>query len=171
VRRCNVITAEEMHQAVLAEYASATIILMAAAVADYRPAHVAKQKLKKTSGPMSLELERTTDILAELAPRKGARIVVGFAAETEQVTANAERKRAEKDLDLIVANDVAGADTGFEVDTNAVVIIDRNGHHEAVPLSSKGEVADAVLDRVVTCKQHAAKPLSVGKGGRGSTKS
>ncbi|MBP1688754.1 MAG: phosphopantothenoylcysteine decarboxylase, partial [Deltaproteobacteria bacterium] len=119
VWRHDVITAEDMRQAVLAEAASATIILMAAAVADYRPATVAQQKLKKGEGPMVLELERTTDILAELAVRKTTQILVGFAAETEQVTANAERKLIAKNLDLIVANDVAASNTGFAVDTNA----------------------------------------------------
>jgi phosphopantothenoylcysteine decarboxylase/phosphopantothenate--cysteine ligase len=153
VRRCDVSTAEQMRHAVMAAYEPATIVLMAAAVADYRPARVAKEKLKKGSGGMVLELERTADILAELAPRKGPRILVGFAAETEQVTANAERKLVEKDLDLIVANDVAGTDTGFEVDTNAVTIIDRNGHQKSVPLMSKDEVADHILDCVLALKQ------------------
>ncbi|MFI5396871.1 MAG: bifunctional phosphopantothenoylcysteine decarboxylase/phosphopantothenate--cysteine ligase CoaBC [Candidatus Binatia bacterium] len=153
VRRCDVSTAEQMHRAVMAAYEPATIVLMAAAVADYRPARVAKEKVKKGSGRMVLELERTTDILAELAPRKGPRILVGFAAETEQVTANAERKLVKKDLDLIVANDVAGKDMGFEVDTNAVTIIDRNGHQESVPLMSKDDVADRILDCVLALKQ------------------
>jgi phosphopantothenoylcysteine decarboxylase/phosphopantothenate--cysteine ligase len=156
VRRRDVGTAEEMRQAVSAEIEPATIILMAAAVADYRPARVAKEKLKKGSGPMMLELQRTTDILAEVAPRKGSRIVVGFAAETEQVIANAERKLAEKGLDLIVANDVAGADTGFAVDTNAVTIIERGGHRVTVPLMSKDAVADRILDQVVAYKRRTA---------------
>ena len=98
---------------------------------------------------MTLELERTVDILAELPPRMPPRIVVGFAAETEDVLANAERKLREKHLDLIVANDVAGAQTGFEVDTNSVTMIDRSGHHETVPLMSKDAVADRILDRVL----------------------
>jgi phosphopantothenoylcysteine decarboxylase/phosphopantothenate--cysteine ligase len=156
VQRRDVETAEEMHRAVGAAYESATIILMAAAVADYRPARVAREKLKKDSAPMVLDLERTTDILAYLAPRKGSRIVVGFAAETEQLIVNAERKLAEKDLDLIVANDVAGAETGFAVDTNAVTIIDRSGQRETVPLMSKGAVAHHILDRVLSYKRRAA---------------
>jgi phosphopantothenoylcysteine decarboxylase/phosphopantothenate--cysteine ligase len=156
VQRRDVVTAEEMRQAVSAAFEPATIVLMAAAVADYRPARIAKEKLKKGSGPMVLELERTADILAELVPRKGSRIVVGFAAETEQVVANAERKLAEKNIDLIVANDVAGTDTGFAVDTNAVTIIDRTGHRETVPLMSKDAVADRILDRVVAYKRRAA---------------
>ena len=149
MRRRDVTSAAEMRDAVVAEFEAATILLMAAAVADYRPARVAQEKLKKGSGRLVLELERTVDILAELAPRKHTRIVVGFAAETEHVVANAERKLTEKDLDLIVANDVGGTDTGFAVETNAVTMIDRGGRHETVPLMSKDAVADRILDRVV----------------------
>ncbi len=158
VTRIDAGTAEEMRCAVLDQFDNATVVLMAAAVADYRPAHVAPAKLKKGSGGMVLELERTADILAELAPRKGTRIFVGFAAETEQVVANAERKLREKNLDLIVANDVAGTETGFAVDTNAVTVIDRSGHQEAVPLMSKDAIADRILDRVVQLTQ-ARAPL------------
>jgi phosphopantothenoylcysteine decarboxylase/phosphopantothenate--cysteine ligase len=153
VRRIDVGTAEEMRQVVTAEFDHATTVFMAAAVADYRPARVAKEKLKKGKGPMVLELERTADILGELAAHKGSRFLVGFAAETENVVANAERKLAEKHLDLIVANDVSAAGAGFAVDTNAVTLIDRTGHHEAVPLMSKDEVADRIIDRVVALKQ------------------
>jgi phosphopantothenoylcysteine decarboxylase/phosphopantothenate--cysteine ligase len=153
VRRCDVNTAEEMRQAIAAEFHSASILFMAAAVADYRPARVAQEKLKKGSGRLILELDRTVDILGELAPRKGERFVVGFAAETEQVIANAERKLEEKNLDLIVANDVAGSQTGFAVDTNAVTLIDRSGHHESVPLMSKDAVADRIIDRVIALRQ------------------
>jgi len=113
---------------------------------------VAPQKLKKKPGPMQLDLTRTVDILGTLAPRKGARFIVGFAAETDNVLANAERKLAEKHLDLMVANDVAAADTGFAVDTNAVTIIDRSGHHATVPLMSKDDVADRIIDRVVAVR-------------------
>ena len=158
VVRIDASTAADMHRAVLDQFDKATVLLMAAAVADFKPAHVAPEKLKKGSGRLVLELERTNDILADLAPRKGARIVVGFAAETEQVVANAERKLREKNLDLIVANDVAGKETGFAVDTNAVTIIDRDGCHEAVPLMSKDEVAERILDRVVQLIQQR-KPL------------
>jgi len=153
VRRCDVNSAEEMRQAVAAEFTSASILFMAAAVADYRPARVAQEKLKKGSGRLVLELDRTVDILGELAPCKGDRFVVGFAAETEQVIANAERKLEEKNLDLIVANDVAGSQTGFAVDTNAVTMIDRSGHHESVPLMSKDAVADRIIDRVIALKR------------------
>jgi len=162
VKRRDAATAEDMRQAVAAEFDGATVLLMAAAVADYRPAHVATQKLKKGSRKLSLELDRTVDILAELVPRKGTRVIVGFAAETEHVVANAERKLAEKNLDLIVANDVAGSETGFEVDTNAVTMIDRSGHHETVPLMSKAAIADRILDRVVALKQRATSTPASG---------
>ena len=152
VRRRDVTTAEEMRQAIEAEFEACTLLFMAAAVADYRPSQVAPQKLKKKPGPMQLDLTRTVDILGTLAPRKGARFIVGFAAETDNVLANAERKLAEKHLDLMVANDVAAADTGFAVNTNAVTIIDRSGHHATVPLMSKDDVADRIIDRVVAVR-------------------
>jgi phosphopantothenoylcysteine decarboxylase/phosphopantothenate--cysteine ligase len=163
VRRCDVSSAEEMRQAVVAAFDDASFLFMAAAVADYRPARVAQEKLKKGSGRLVLELDRTVDILAELAPRKGDRFVVGFAAETEQVIANAKRKLEEKNLDLIVANDVAGGQTGFAVDTNAVTMIDRSGHHESVPLMSKDAVADRIIDQAIGLKQrrNSAPPAKV----------
>lgn len=148
VNRIDVETADQMHHAVRAALDAATIVIMTAAVADYRPAQAAQQKIKKGSGGLTLELVRTVDILADIAPRKGKRIVVGFAAETENVLPNAARKLAAKGLDLIVANDVTGAETGFAVDTNAVTILGANGLRDAVPLMSKAEVADRVLDRV-----------------------
>ncbi|MBX3028086.1 bifunctional phosphopantothenoylcysteine decarboxylase/phosphopantothenate--cysteine ligase CoaBC [bacterium] len=147
VRCVRVQTAAEMHDAVQRELAPATVLVMAAAVADYRPAVVRSQKLKKTDGPLQLELTRTIDILGALRGRAGRRLVVGFAAETEDVEANAERKLAAKGLDLIVANDVSAPNVGFEVDTNAVTLIDAGGRR-AVPLASKDEVADRILDRV-----------------------
>ena len=113
--------------------------------------------MKKTAGPMTLELKRTADVLAEIAPRKNKQIVVGFAAETENVLANAERKLTEKKLDLIVANDVAGADTGFAVDTNAVTIIGRDGNRRNVPLMQKEEVADRILDAVIEVREQRKK--------------
>jgi phosphopantothenoylcysteine decarboxylase/phosphopantothenate--cysteine ligase len=145
-------TAAEMRDAVRREIAGADMLFMAAAVADYRPARVAAQKLKKSAGPLRLELERTVDILADLRGGSGGCLMVGFAAETEAVIANAERKLRDKHLDLIVANDVAGAQTGFEVDTNAVTLIDAEGRHE-VPLASKDEVADRILDRAVALRR------------------
>lgn len=148
VRTERVVTAAEMHGAVSREVGGASIVLMAAAVADYRPKSYSRQKLKKGTGRRSVELERTVDILASLPRSRGRRIVVGFAAETEDVVGNAQRKLAEKGLDLIVANDVSRSDAGFAVDTNAVTLIDASGS-EDIPLAGKDEVADLILDRVV----------------------
>jgi phosphopantothenoylcysteine decarboxylase/phosphopantothenate--cysteine ligase len=141
-------TAAEMHDAVQREFTSATVLVMAAAVADYRPAAVRRQKMKKADGPLQLELTRTVDILGALRGRAGRRLVVGFAAETEDVEANAARKLAAKGLDLIVANDVSAPNAGFAVETNAVTLIDAAGRTE-VPLASKDDIADRILDRVV----------------------
>ena len=152
-------TAAEMHAAVLCEIDAATMVCMAAAVADYRPARPAAQKLKKQPGPLHLELERTIDILAALRGRPGERLMVGFAAETENVVGNADRKRRDKQLDLIVANDVSGTDTGFEVETNAVVLIDAHGR-EQVPLASKEEIADRILDRAVALQRARRAPVA-----------
>ncbi len=149
VQRLDVVSAEEMRTAVLAEIKRSDILLMTAAVADYRPKEVAAQKLKKGRGDISLALTRTTDILAEVSARKGKRQIVGFAAETESVLEHAQRKLRDKKLDMIVANDVSGRNTGFAVDTNAVTILDRNGGSETTPLLSKDEVADCILDRLI----------------------
>lgn len=156
--RCVAVTsAAEMRDAILAEFDAATMLLMAAAVADYRPAAPAAQKLKKQPGPLRLELERTVDILGELRGRGGERLMVGFAAETENVVGNAERKLRSKQLDLVVANDVAAADTGFEVDTNSVVLIDASGR-TTVPLASKDEVAERILDRALALQRGRRAP-------------
>jgi phosphopantothenoylcysteine decarboxylase/phosphopantothenate--cysteine ligase len=157
VRRHDVTSAEETRDAVVEQFEQASILLMAAAVADYTPAKVSQQKLKKKAGPMALELKRTADVLAEIATRKNRQIVVGFAAETENVLANAECKLREKNLDLIVANDVAGSDTGFAVDTNAVTIIGRDGKRSQVPLMQKEEVADRILDAVIEMREQRKK--------------
>jgi phosphopantothenoylcysteine decarboxylase/phosphopantothenate--cysteine ligase len=151
VRCVPVTTAREMRDAILAEFDAATMLVMAAAVADYRPVRPESQKLKKQPGPLRLELERTADILGELRGRGGDRLMVGFAAETERVVEHAARKLREKRLDLIVANDVAGTDTGFEVDTNAVVMLDAEGRHD-VPLASKDEIAEHILDRMLALR-------------------
>jgi len=145
-------SAAEMHRAVRAEFKSATVLLMAAAVADYKPKKAADQKLKKGRGGRVLDLVRTVDILGDLPARRGRRIVVGFAAETEDVVANATRKLSSKKLDLMVANDVSRPDAGFEVDTNAVTLIDGDGA-EALDLAGKDTIADRILDRVVAIRQ------------------
>jgi hypothetical protein len=119
---------------------------MAAAVTDYQPKTVAKAKIKKETPSLTLELIRTPDILTEV---KGDFLKVGFAAESEDIVANAKKKLEKKQLDLIVANDITDASSGFGVDTNKVTLIDKKGKVEKLPLMSKREVADRILDRVV----------------------
>ncbi len=139
-------TAEEMRDAVVAQCADADALIMAAAVADYRPAAAAAQKVKRTKGGRTLELAPTPDILAAV---KGKLVRVGFAAESEDLVKNAAAKVAGKGLDLIVANDVTAPGSGFGTDTNQVTIIDKSGEAETLPLLSKYEVAQRILDRVV----------------------
>jgi phosphopantothenoylcysteine decarboxylase/phosphopantothenate--cysteine ligase len=139
-------TAREMEAAVKKAAAATDALIMAAAVADYRPKKAAKSKIKKDAAGLTLELEKTADILADVS---GNFIKVGFAAESEDIIANARRKLAEKGLDLIVANDITDKESGFGADTNKVTIIDKEGKVEKLPLLTKREVADGVLDRVV----------------------
>lgn len=146
-------TAAEMAGAVQAASGDADALLMAAAVADFRPALAADQKLKKERGLASLPLEPTTDILSTVAEQRHEsrrpRVVVGFAAETEDLLENAAAKLQAKDLDLIVANDVSATDAGFAVNTNRVILLDAWGNSEPLPLMSKTAVAERVLDRVI----------------------
>ncbi|MCR4400367.1 MAG: bifunctional phosphopantothenoylcysteine decarboxylase/phosphopantothenate--cysteine ligase CoaBC [Syntrophomonadaceae bacterium] len=125
------------------------VVIGAAAVADYRPRHVSRQKVKKGDGELHIELERNPDILAEVARCKGARVTVGFAAETEDVLANARVKMEKKKLDLLVANDVTMEGAGFGVDTNVATILSPDGRAESLPRMSKEQLADEILDRVV----------------------
>jgi phosphopantothenoylcysteine decarboxylase / phosphopantothenate---cysteine ligase len=141
-------SAEEMERAVADHVGSATVVIAAAAVSDYRPAAASAAKVKKTDGAARLELVRTPDILKGLGERKGGRVLVGFAAETEDLVANARKKLEAKNLDLVVANDVTGAGAGFGGDTNAVVLLRRDGGRVDVPLASKREVAERILDEV-----------------------
>ncbi len=148
-------TADRMLKAVLANLPSVEIVLMAAAVADFRPQSVAAQKIKKSKDPNAthiLTLERTPDILAEVAERRSGshwpRVVVGFAAESENLLANAREKLERKKLDLLVANDITATDAGFDTDTNRVVLIDAAGGQEALELQSKARVAETVVRRV-----------------------
>lgn len=152
VRFCSVRTAREMQQAILEHYPQATMIVSAAAVADYRPAQVAPQKIKKKEGDFVIELTRNPDILGELSSQKGNRLHVGFATETEQVLENAVRKLRNKNLDMIVANDVTQEGAGFAHDTNIVTLIDRREHMETLPIMSKDEVAHVVYDRLLRLK-------------------
>ncbi len=145
-------TAQEMAAAVLHAVAEADALVMAAAVADFRPAEVASQKLKKDAGPPVVTLERNPDILLEVAKQRATtgrpQVVAGFAAETENLLENAQAKLARKGLSLIVANDVSAADAGFAVDTNRVTLLSDDGSVETLPLMSKADVAEAVMARV-----------------------
>jgi len=138
-------TASEMKKAVSKATAKADALIMAAAVADYQPVKTARHKMKKNSPTLTLELVKTPDILAEV---KGSFLRVGFAAESRDLLSNARKKLKQKDIDLIVANDITKAGSGFDVDTNKVTMIDRAGKTESLPLLSKREVAERVLDRV-----------------------
>jgi len=145
-------SADEMQQAVTERAASATIVAMAAAVADYKPARTSVTKVKKTTAPQALELVRTPDILKSLGAAKAGRFLIGFAAETDDLLENGRRKRIEKNLDLLVANHVGRDGAGFAAETNAAVLIDATGETE-VPLVSKRELADRVWDRAVQLRQ------------------
>jgi phosphopantothenoylcysteine decarboxylase/phosphopantothenate--cysteine ligase len=151
-------TAEQMRNAVLQLFPQATIVIKTAAVSDYRPKAAAGQKLKRT-GPLSLELEPTTDILADLAAKKTTQLIVGFAAETENVLENARKKLARKSLDAIVVNDVSREGVGFDSDRNAVTILTPDELVE-VPETTKWEVAQRVLDQVVKLRRRARIPAS-----------
>ena len=145
-------SAADMHEAVMRVASNADVVIMAAAVADYTPASPAAQKMTKADGPLTLSLQRTKDILSDLGSMRaglgGERpILVGFAAETEDVIARAREKRLRKKVDLIVANDVSQPDQGFDADTNAVTLVG-DGADEVVPLQSKARVAAIILDRI-----------------------
>ncbi len=152
-QRVEVTTAEEMKDAVLSEIPQATALLMAAAVADFRPAGPAEQKIKRKHGVPEVILEETPDILAEVSKLKNqgifSGVVVGFAAESQDLLKNAWDKLESKNLDMIAANDITARDAGFAVDTNRVTLLDAGGGQEDLPLMTKEEVAEQVLDRVV----------------------
>jgi phosphopantothenoylcysteine decarboxylase/phosphopantothenate--cysteine ligase len=152
VRRVEVETALEMRDAVVSEFSSATIAVMAAAVADFRPRDPATQKIKKEDLPpgagIQLELVPNPDILAEISRDRGGRVVVGFAAESHDIVAAARRKLERKGCDLMVANDISRRDAGFDTDQNAVILVSPGGEAEELPLLSKAEVAARILDRV-----------------------
>jgi phosphopantothenoylcysteine decarboxylase / phosphopantothenate---cysteine ligase len=143
-------TAEEMHRAVVDGCENFDVVIKAAAVLDFKPKEKAVHKIKKKGGAHTLDLVENPDILAELGCRKavGRPLLVGFAAETQELLANATEKLKKKNLDMIVANDVSRHDSGFEVDTNAVKVIYRDGRVEDWDLMSKEEVAERLLDRV-----------------------
>jgi phosphopantothenoylcysteine decarboxylase/phosphopantothenate--cysteine ligase len=145
----HVTSAEDMLAAVLTAAKDADILFMAAAVADFRPTNEARQKIKRVAGVPQIDLRANPDILLELgeAAGKKPKVIVGFAAESNDLIENAKQKLKAKDLDLIVANNIASRDAGFEVDTNRVVLLDRSGKEEELPLMGKDEVARIVVER------------------------
>jgi phosphopantothenoylcysteine decarboxylase/phosphopantothenate--cysteine ligase len=153
-RLVHVETARQMLEAVLAESAEADALLMAAAVADFRPKNAAEGKMKKREGIPQVTLEATEDILEavtrEKSKKKRPRVVVGFAAESRDLLANASEKLKAKKLDIIAANDISASDAGFGVDTNRITLLFADGRQESLPLMSKAEAAEAIIAHVVT---------------------
>jgi phosphopantothenoylcysteine decarboxylase / phosphopantothenate---cysteine ligase len=149
VKLHSVRTACEMYEVVVREYEKADVVIKAAAVSDYRPKQFIPYKVKKTEAVQTVELVRNPDILAELGQRKGKRVLVGFAAETEELLANAQKKVQAKHLDMIVANEVGRVGSGFQSDENKALILHDNGRIEDLPLMSKQQLAHEILARVV----------------------
>jgi phosphopantothenoylcysteine decarboxylase/phosphopantothenate--cysteine ligase len=141
-------TAEEMRKAVFAHLAEASVVIKAAAVSDYRPKVISEKKIKKGDSEYPLVLERTEDILEELGKKKENRILVGFAAETEDLVDSAKKKLQEKNLDLIVVNDITQPGAGFGLDTNQVKILSPSGQVKDLPLTTKEEISRVILDHV-----------------------
>jgi len=141
-------SAVEMRDAVMENLNTSTVIIKAAAVADYRPSVCSDSKIKKQDGELVIRLERNPDIIADVSKKKGNRILVGFAVETENLLENAKAKLIEKNMDIIVANDVTKEGAGFGCDTNIIKILTADDHIEDLPLMSKMEVADRILDRI-----------------------
>jgi phosphopantothenoylcysteine decarboxylase / phosphopantothenate---cysteine ligase len=141
---------EEMRAAVMARAAEATILVMAAAVADYRPAAMHANKIKRSEGRITLDLEPTADILAELGRAKSRGVLIGFAAETGRLVENAREKLQRKGADMIVANDVTQEGAGFDTDTNIVTLVMRDGRDLPLPKMSKRQVADKILDQAIS---------------------
>ena len=151
-------TAAEMERAVLQAYSSAHVVIMSAAVSDYRPADYSPSKLKKEGDSILLTLKRNTDILAELGKEKKDRLLVGFAVETDNVVANAFRKLREKNLDLIVVNNPNEEGAAFRSDTNRVTILSREGEEKDLSLMEKFDVARQIIDEIAVLKE--LKPAS-----------
>lgn len=146
-------TAQQMYEAVAERFAQTDILVMAAAVADYRPTAVATDKIKKKDGDMSIPLERTPDILGTLGLQKTSQFLCGFSMETKDLVENSSAKLTKKNLDMVVANNLKVAGAGFGVDTNIVTFITADGTRE-LPLMSKSDVADAILDEILARKKN-----------------
>lgn len=149
VKVINIESALEMYEKVVENYEDSDIVIKSAAVADYRPKKAADQKIKKKDGDMQILLERNPDILAYLGENKGNKILVGFAAETNDIKENAYKKVNKKNLDFIVANDILEAGAGFKGDTNKVNLYFSDGHEVNLPLMSKREVAQKIIDEIL----------------------
>ncbi len=147
-------TTEEMRRAVVERASTASIVIMAAAVSDYRPAITSATKMKRGSARLSLELEPTPDILAELGREKGKRVLIGFAAETDSMAEKARAKLAGKGADMIVANDVTQEGAGFDIDTNIVTLFLRDGREVGLPKLTKLEVGNRILDQALLLQQN-----------------
>jgi phosphopantothenoylcysteine decarboxylase/phosphopantothenate--cysteine ligase len=151
--RIDVRSTEEMQRAVQAHFSSCTIAVFAAAVSDYRPVETSGRKIKRSENHLTLRLEPNPDILAIAAREKGHRLVVGFAAETENVAENARTKLAQKGADMIVANDVTKEGAGFDTETNIVTLFSRDGRDLPLPRLRKSEVADCILDEALRLRE------------------
>jgi phosphopantothenoylcysteine decarboxylase/phosphopantothenate--cysteine ligase len=158
IRVIPVQTASEMRDAVLHAAEAATVVIKAAAVADYRPDRPATQKIRSKQEGLTVPLVATPDILRELSRQKGSRFVVGFAAETQELHERARAKLVAKGVDLIVANDVSRSDIGFDAAENEVVLLDRWGGTVALPRRPKAEIADLILDRVQELRRAVRLP-------------
>src|SRR5690242_9313626 len=153
----NVNTAVEMREKVMENLAAADIVIKAAAVADFHLSRVPDQKVKKTAARISLELDPTPDILAELGRKKGDYLLIGFAAETQNLQQEARRKLETKNCDMVVGNLVGGADLGFESDENEVILVRRQGEPVSLPRASKRDIADRIFDEILSLRlTHAA---------------
>ena len=141
-------TAQEMYKAVIDNYKKSTVIIKAAAVADYRPKVFVREKIKKDDKPRSIQLERNPDIIAEIGQNKKNIVLVGFAMETKDLLANAREKLKKKNMDLIVANSLREEGAGFQTDTNKITILDREGDVQSLPVMTKIEAAEKILERV-----------------------
>lgn len=160
IQLISVKTAEDMRKAVFAHLKDCSVVIKAAAVSDYRPKEVSQNKLKKTTSIVSMEMERTRDILGEIGKKKGKRILVGFAAETEDLVSNARKKLKEKNLDLIVVNDVTKPGAGFISETNQVKFLYPSGEVKDLPLMSKEEVSQFILNEVVRLLNRRSRSIN-----------
>jgi phosphopantothenoylcysteine decarboxylase/phosphopantothenate--cysteine ligase len=149
VKVVSVISAEEMRDAVLEQFNHSDIVIMAAAVSDFKPVRPSARKIKKEEAPGVLQLERTPDILKELGKKGGKQLLVGFAAETDDVERNALKKLKDKNLDMIVVNDLLREGSGFGIDTNAVTVFDRSGGRQELPTMQKSEAARSIVNSIV----------------------